>query len=265
MGSIPLGVSWPFRPSALNVSEAAGWFSGRVGFRAAPASLVLRPPPECKGKTAAFAQPRCLTSSAGLRYRDTVMIRKVVRLQTRDRGARHVRQDSRKAQKAVILVGHGGVPTDLPRPLLTRLKTLEAQRLASGQAPSAEELDLDRRIRHWPRTPQTDPYRDGLEALAAALRPLLQNASLAIAYNEFCTPTLEEAAEDLIAAGVTSITVVPSMLTPGGVHSEVEIPDTLDRLHLRYPEIVFQYAWPVDLGLVARMLADQLRRLPSHA
>jgi sirohydrochlorin ferrochelatase len=165
------------------------------------------------------------------------------------------------SKNAVILVGHGGVPTDCPRELVTRLKTLEAQRQAAGRAPSAEELDLDVRIRHWQRTPQTDPYRDGLEALAAELRPLLNGASLVIAYNEFCTPTLEEAAAALIAAGTTSIIVVPSMLTPGGVHSEVEIPETLDRLRQRYPGIELRYAWPVDLSLVARMLADQLRRL----
>jgi sirohydrochlorin cobaltochelatase len=170
-------------------------------------------------------------------------------------------QDVGKTQIAVILVGHGGVPTDCPRALVTRLKTLEAQRRPSGQAPSAEELDLDRRIRHWPRTPQSDPYRRGLEALAAELRPLLHEASLAIAYNEFCTPTLEEATEELIVAGATSITVVPSMLTPGGVHSEVEIPETLERLRQHYPAIEFRYAWPVDLTLVARMLAELLRRM----
>ena len=165
------------------------------------------------------------------------------------------------SKNAVILVGHGGVPTDCPCELVMRLKGLEAQRQAAGRAPSAEELDLDARIRHWPRTPQTDPYRDGLEALAAALRPLLNGASLVIAYNEFCTPTLEEAAAALIAAGTTSIIVVPSMLTPGGVHSEIEIPETLDRLRQRYTGIELRYAWPVDLSLVARMLADQLHRL----
>jgi sirohydrochlorin ferrochelatase len=170
-------------------------------------------------------------------------------------------QDSGRSYTAVILVGHGGVPTDCPRALVTRLKTLEAQRLASGQTPSAEEVDLDQRLRHWPRTAQTDPYRHGLEALADALRPLLSGATLAIAYNEFCTPTLEEAAEQLIAAGATSITVIPSMLTPGGVHSEIEIPATLARLRARYADVTWQYAWPADLKLVARMLADQLRRL----
>ena len=167
-------------------------------------------------------------------------------------------------QEAVILVGHGGVPTDCPRELVTRLKTLEAQRRASGCAPSAEEMELDARIRRWPRTPQTDPYRDGLEALAAQLHPLLDGMSLAIAYNEFCAPTLEEAVEELIAAGATSVTVVPSMLTPGGVHSEVEIPETLELLRSRYPQYELRYAWPVDLVLVARMLAEQLSRTTSR-
>ena len=87
-------------------------------------------------------------------------------------------------------------------------------------------------------------------------------AALAIAYNEFCAPTLEEAAEALIAMGATSITIVSSMLTPGGVHSEVEIPETLERLRQLHQGIEFRYAWPVDLTLVARMLADQLGRMP---
>jgi sirohydrochlorin cobaltochelatase len=165
------------------------------------------------------------------------------------------------SKNAVILVGHGGVPTDCPRQLVTQLKALEAQRQATGRPPSAEELELDAHIRHWQRTPQTDPYRGGLEALAAELRPLLSGASLVIAYNEFCTPTLEEAAATLIAAGTTSIIVVPSMLTPGGVHSEIEIPETLDRIRQCYPRIELRYAWPMDLSLVACMLADQLHRL----
>jgi sirohydrochlorin cobaltochelatase len=167
-------------------------------------------------------------------------------------------QDNQK--QAVILVGHGGLPKDCPQDLVTRLKALEAQRRTSGGAPTLQELELDGRIRQWPRTPETDPYQAGLEGLAAHLRPHLHGALLAVAYNEFCRPTLDEAVADLIAAGVTSIAVVPSMLTPGGVHSEVEIPETLERLRARYPQIDLRYVWPIDLTLVARMLAEQLQR-----
>ncbi len=160
----------------------------------------------------------------------------------------------------VILVGHGGIPKDVPREDVMKLKRLEGQRRASGSPPSSEELELDQRIRRWPRTPDTDPYRAGLESLAARLRPLLDGALFGIAYNEYCAPTLEEAAAELIEHGVQDITVVSSMATPGGSHSEIEIPETIERLRARHPETTFRYAWPFDLDLIAGLLAQHVRR-----
>src|SRR4029450_984279 len=99
-----------------------------------------------------------------------------------------------------------------------------------------------------------------LEALAARLRPLLAGATLAGAYNEFCAPTLEEAAATLVASGARRIAVVPSMLTPGGVHSEIEIPAALDDLRTTHPAVRFDYAWPFDLHAVGRLPAPPARR-----
>jgi sirohydrochlorin cobaltochelatase len=160
----------------------------------------------------------------------------------------------------VVLVGHGGIPTDYPREPLNALKTLESKRRVTGGDPSPEETALDRRIRQWPRTPQNDPYQAGLEALAAHLRPALNGDLFAIAYNEFCAPTVEDAVETLIDAGARQIRVVPSMITPGGSHSEREIPETLARLRNKHPQIDLRYAWPFDLKEVASMLAAQLTR-----
>ncbi len=162
--------------------------------------------------------------------------------------------------RGVILVGHGGIPKDCPQELVTRLKRLEAQRRASKTPPSAEELDLDAKIRHWPRTKDTDPYRSGLEAVAGAVRPKLNEELFAVAYNEFCAPTLQEAAADLVRAGAGHITVLTTMVTPGGSHSEVEIPEILEELRAAHPDTTFVYAWPFDLELVAGTLAAQLRR-----
>ncbi len=50
------------------------------------------------------------------------------------------------------------------------------------------------------------------------------------------------------------------MLTPGGSHSEIEIPKILDDLRGRHPSLAIHYAWPTDLGLMARMLADHLKQ-----
>jgi sirohydrochlorin cobaltochelatase len=80
-----------------------------------------------------------------------------------------------------------------------------------------------------------------------------------IAFNEFCTPTLQEAVEDLIGQGATRITVITTMFTPGGSHSEIEIPEILDQLRPRHPNVDLRYAWPFDLQLVAKTLAEQLR------
>jgi sirohydrochlorin cobaltochelatase len=162
--------------------------------------------------------------------------------------------------KAVVLVGHGAIPKDYPRELVTRLKALEAQRRRTGGEPSQEEIDLDRKIRNWPRTAGNDPYRAGLESLAEQLNPLLKGALIAVAYNEFCAPTLEETAINLMNRGANDITVLPSMLTPGGVHSEEEIPAALERLRVRHPAVRFRYVWPFDLKRVAEMLAGHLER-----
>jgi sirohydrochlorin cobaltochelatase len=162
--------------------------------------------------------------------------------------------------RGVILVGHGGIPKGCPQELVTKLKRLEAQRRAAKLPPSVEELELDTKIRHWPRTAETDPYQAGLEAVAARLQSQLDGALFAVAYNEFCTPTLEEAVEDLVSQGATSITVLTTMFTPGGSHSEVEIPEILDHLRPKYPAVELRYAWPFDLELVANTLAEQIKR-----
>jgi sirohydrochlorin cobaltochelatase len=162
--------------------------------------------------------------------------------------------------RGVILVGHGGIPKGCPSELVTKLKRLEGQRRAAGMPMSAEEHELDTRIRQWPRTPETDPYQSGLEAVAAQLRANLGDVLFAVAYNEFCAPTLEESVEVLIKKGATHITVTTTMFTPGGSHSEVEIPEILDHLRPLYPAVELRYAWPFDLKLVANTLTEQVRR-----
>lgn len=123
---------------------------------------------------------------------------------------------------------------------------------------SDEERDLDAKVREWPRTDATDPYRAGLESLALALEPLLGDCKVVLAYNEFCAPTVEQAFAEVVALGATRVVVLTSMLTPGGVHAEVEIPEALSALRAAHPEIDLRYAWPYDTGRVAALFADQI-------
>ncbi|MBS2014047.1 MAG: hypothetical protein JST00_14250 [Deltaproteobacteria bacterium] len=159
--------------------------------------------------------------------------------------------------RVVILVGHGAPPTDCPPDLVARLKRLESERRrAKRAAPSDEEAELDARIRRWPRTDATDPYRAGVESLGRALSTTLgPGGRVVVAFNEFCAPSLEDAVAEAVAAGATQVTVVPTMLTRGGVHSEVEIPETIASLAQRFPELSLRYAWPFDDAKLAALLA----------
>ncbi len=170
-----------------------------------------------------------------------------------------------QSKKAVILVGHGGIPKGYPSDQVTKLKRLEAQRRAMGSPMSDEERELDDKIRQWPRTPETDPYQAGLEALGAHMQPLLNGAQFAIAYNEFCGPTLEQAVDNLIQSGAEDITVVSTMFTPGGSHSEFEIPEEMEALRKANPQVTLTYAWPFDLGKVAHMLRDHIEQFQGQA
>lgn len=164
------------------------------------------------------------------------------------------------AKKAVLLVGHGAVPTDYPPALVSELKALEGRRRITGAPPEAREIELDQKIRRWLRTKANDPYQAGVEAIAKALRAKLQGSRVALAYNEFCAPDIEEAVAKLVGEGYRDVTLVPTMYTRGGVHSEVEIPKILEDLRRKHPGAKLRYAWPFPVGEIAALLDRQLRR-----
>ncbi len=116
-------------------------------------------------------------------------------------------------------------------------------RFASGRG-RRRRIPINRDLRRW--------------LLSCELN--LGEVLFAVAYNEFCAPTLEESVEELIKKGATHITVTTTMFTPGGSHSEVEIPEILEQLRKQYPDIVLRYAWPFDMKLIAAMLATQVKQ-----
>jgi sirohydrochlorin cobaltochelatase len=159
----------------------------------------------------------------------------------------------------VILVGHGGLPSDIPEELVSELKRLEGQRRAAGQTEMGErEAAVDAQVRNWPRSKESDPYRAGLEAVAARLAPLIGERRLIVAYNEFCVPSVEDAIERAVNDGATSIVLLSTMFTPGGSHSEVEIPEIVETACRMHPQVDIRYAWPYDLDRVAEFLSAHL-------
>lgn len=179
--------------------------------------------------------------------------------------------DSHAGRLAVVLVGHGAPATNCPPRLVGELMSLE-WRNSNSHHQDAEEgrktedplkrraAELDAKIRGWPRHSGNDPYKTGLEQLAETLKPLLPTDLFAVAYNEFCRPSIAEAIDGVIQKGAARVLVIPTMLTPGGVHSEVDIPRALELVRRSHPQVAIEYVWPFDLSQVARLLAAHINR-----
>ena len=158
----------------------------------------------------------------------------------------------------VILIGHGGLPSDIPKEIVEDFMKVHKQRVRTGGPITLKEKELDNVIRFWTRSPATDPYKYGLEKLAEHLAPQLEDYILITAYNEFCYPSIEQAADVLAEKDITEVILITTMITPGGSHSEREIPEEVDALRLKSPKINYEYAWPYDLGIFSNLLADHI-------
>lgn len=169
-------------------------------------------------------------------------------------------------KEAVVLIGHGGTASDMPKAMVGELKRLEGERQARREAAmSLREAELDKLVRAWPRTPASDPYKHGVEEIAKALAPKLGGRRLVTAYNEFCAPSVEDALDGLVKEGFTRITLISTMFTRGGIHAESEIPAIVVEAIRKYPGVVVEYAWPFDAAFVAAFLAEQLDRAAPSA
>jgi sirohydrochlorin cobaltochelatase len=162
----------------------------------------------------------------------------------------------------LVLACHGAPPNDFPRDELSEFFGMHARMEHGGEkeraAIAGRLADLEARIRAWPRTPENDPFHAGSVALAQALANAA-SLSVVLGFNEFCSPTLEEAL-DQAALESGKVIIVTPMLTSGGEHAGAEIPAAIQRARIRHPRTDFIYAWPYEPSAVAAFLAAQVKR-----
>ena len=158
-------------------------------------------------------------------------------------------------RKVIILVGHGQLPRDLPKEIREEYFKLRAKPRKNLDEERLYE-ELERMIRNWPRNNSNDPYWNSLHKLGDLIR-LRGEYDVVVAFNEFCAPHIEEALEDAYRKGYDTIVVVPTMFTPGGVHSEEEIPSTIEKISTKYG-IRILYVWPFNLEDVAQLVVKQI-------
>lgn len=163
----------------------------------------------------------------------------------------------------LILTMHGAPPKDFPRRELGEYFTLHMQVENSPQRMDESQrqryAELNRRVRSWPRTATNDPFFASSQEMARRLEVETGLTTLAC-FNEFCDPSLTDAARTAVAGGAQRIVVITPMMTGGGDHAEIEIPEEIDRLRGEYPQVEFIYAWPFDPDAVTQLLSDQVRR-----
>jgi sirohydrochlorin cobaltochelatase len=168
-------------------------------------------------------------------------------------------------KKAVMLIGHGGLPSDIPPKVVENFMKIHKQRVRTKAPITTQEKELESTIRNWERTSESDPYKAGLEKLASCLAPQLKGFSLKTAYNEFCYPSIEQAADELVEDGINKIILITTMVTPGGSHSEQEIPEEIEDLRKKYPDTNFEYAWPYDLKIFASLLSGHVKNFDTSS
>jgi sirohydrochlorin cobaltochelatase len=164
----------------------------------------------------------------------------------------------------VVLVMHGAPPTDFPERdmaelfgLQTRLKGVHG---VESTALERRRLELDAKIRAWPRTAQNDPFYAGSLELAAHVSRAT-GCEVIVGFNEFCAPSLEDALDQAIARKAEKVVVITPMMTRGGEHAEVDIPAAVQAAQVQHPETPVIYAWPFKVSEVANFLATQIANL----
>ena len=81
-----------------------------------------------------------------------------------------------------------------------------------------------------------------------------------VGYNEFCSPSLDEALHSATDRGASKIIVATLMMTRGGEHSERDIPAKVEEFSKSHPQVKIVYAWPFDTTQIARFLCEHISR-----
>jgi len=167
--------------------------------------------------------------------------------------------------KTVIVIAmHGMPPKDFPSSDLREFFTLHA-RLEGTPSSLPDELkqrylQLHKKMRNWPRSRDNDPFHTAATDLASLLKEEV-GCPVHVGFNEFCAPSLDDAIASAATSKPDRIVIVTPMMTRGGEHAEVDIPNAIGHARKRFPNIHFVYCWPFDPQDVALFLARQIQHL----
>lgn len=166
-------------------------------------------------------------------------------------------------KSVIVLAMHGSPPLDFPKQETMELFNLHA-RLGHTDGSSDDPLrerfiQLEEKMRNWPRTVENDPFHNASLRLAHELEQTA-GCTVFVGFNEFCAPSLDQALEQAAQNKPEKILVVTPMMTRGGEHAEVDIPQAIQRAQAQFSHIDFRYVWPFEPEEIAVFLASQIQR-----
>ena len=168
-----------------------------------------------------------------------------------------------KSKTAILLAMHGMPPNDFPQEDLAEWRSLAARLGPSNgkerATPEKRYLELEEKIRTWPRNAANDPYFAASYEIARHLEEKT-GCEVFVGFNEFCNPTFEDSFAGMVMKGAEKAVVVTPMMTRGGSHSEVDIPQAIARAQKKYPRLAISYVWPFDVPEMAEFLSEQIKK-----
>ncbi|WP_332691201.1 sirohydrochlorin chelatase [Halalkalibacter lacteus] len=76
---------------------------------------------------------------------------------------------------------------------------------------------------------------------------------------ELTEPTIEEGVQACVDQGATSIAVIPVLLLTA-MHAKVDIPEEINEMKRKYPDVTFSYGRPIGIdSTVIKIVKDRLR------
>ena len=162
----------------------------------------------------------------------------------------------------IILAMHGMPPNDFPKKETLDYFMLHSriENMPGSPPPILQQQykELDIKMRSWPRTQENDSYYYASNELAEATSNQT-GYKVIVGFNEFCSPSLDEAFDAASKYDSEKIIVITPMMTRGGEHSEKDIPEAIERAKIKSPSTQFSYVWPFNISKVAAFLTEQIQ------
>jgi sirohydrochlorin cobaltochelatase len=158
----------------------------------------------------------------------------------------------------LILVAHGQFPKDVPNEISNKYFSLMSKR--RNEEEEKEFKELEKSILEWPRNEENDPYWYNVKRLAEELKKKSKFKEVRISFLEFCAPLFSEVLEKACKEDYDRIFVVSTMFTPGGIHSEKDIPEVIEEMKKKYNKNII-YVWPFKIEDIAEFILKYIEKL----